>query len=367
MTGRHSESRGTVRLTRGVTAEGRTGYRRLRLGSATLLLERRSVAVALGTIGAILVLGTAGLLIGDYPLNLGQALQALFGTGGDPLAQYFIRGQRAPRVVAAILVGAALAVSGAIFQSLSDNPLGSPDVIGFTTGSATGALVAIIVIGAGPAETALGALAGGAAAAAVVYLLAWRRGLTGGRLVLVGIGIAAVLQGVNNLLLVRASLVSAQTAAQWLAGSFNATTWPKVMLLGAALIVLLPAAALLARPLGALVLGDDLAAALGVRVERVRTLLVVVGVVLVAVATATAGPIGFIALAAPQIARRLTHSSGIGLGTAALTGAVLVLASDLLAQRLLAPTQLAVGVVTGVLGGGYLIWLLGSQWRKGAR
>ena len=350
-----------------VAREHRPGYRRLRLGSATLLLERRTVLVVLAALVVLLALAMAGLLIGDYPLNLGQALRALFGVGGDPLAQYFVRGQRAPRVLAALLVGAALAVSGAIFQSLSDNPLGSPDVIGFTTGSASGALIAIIVIGAGPAETAAGALLGGGVTAAVVYLLAWRRGLTGGRLVLVGIGIAAVLQGLNNLLLVRASLTSAQTAAQWLAGSFNATGWPRVLLLGAALVVLLPAAALLARPLGAMVLGDDLAAALGVRVERSRTLLVVVGVALVAVATATAGPIGFIALAAPQIARRLTRSSAVGFGSAAVVGAGLVLASDLVAQRLFAPTQLAVGVVTGVLGGGYLIWLLGSQWRKGAR
>ena len=350
-----------------VAREHRPGYRRLRLGSATLLLERRTVMVVLAALVVLLALAMAGLLIGDYPLNLGQAQRALFGIGGDPLAQFFVRGQRAPRVLAALLVGAALAVSGAIFQSLSDNPLGSPDVIGFTTGSASGALIAIIVIGAGPAETAAGALLAGGVTAAVVYLLAWRRGLTGGRLVLVGIGIAAVLQGLNNLLLVRASLTSAQTAAQWLAGSFNATGWPRVLLLGAALVVLLPAAALLARPLGAMVLGDDLAAALGVRVERSRTLLVVVGVALVAVATATAGPIGFIALAAPQIARRLTRSSAVGFGSAAVVGAGLVLASDLVAQRLFAPTQLAVGVVTGVLGGGYLIWLLGSQWRKGAR
>ncbi|MFT4217537.1 MAG: iron chelate uptake ABC transporter family permease subunit [Micropruina sp.] len=353
--------------TTGLAQGRRPGYRRLQFGSATMLVERRTIAVALGAVAALLALGAVGLLIGDYPLNLGQALRALFGVGGDPLAQFFVRGQRAPRVLAAMLVGAALAVSGAIFQSLSDNPLGSPDVIGFTTGSATGALIAIIVIGAGPAQTAVGALVGGAITAAVVYLLAWRRGLTGGRLILVGIGIAAVLQGVNNLLLVRASLTSAQTAGQWLAGSFNATTWPRVLLVGGALALLLPAAGLLARPLGALVLGDDLAAALGVRVEWVRALLVVVGVALVAVATAAAGPINFIALAAPQIARRLTRTSGIGLGTAALLGAMLVLASDLVAQRLFAPTQLAVGVVTGVLGGGYLIWLLGSQWRKGAR
>ena len=353
-------------VTRAIVGPGRPGYHRLRLGAASVLVERRTAVVALGAVVVLLVLAAAGLLIGDYPLNLGQAVRALFGMG-DPLAQFFVRGQRAPRVLAAILVGAALAVSGAIFQSLSANPLGSPDVIGFTTGSASGALIAIIVIGAGPAQTAVGALAGGAVTAAVVYLLAWRRGLTGGRLVLVGIGVAAVLQGLNSLLLVRASLTAAQTAGQWLAGSFNAVGWPRVLLVAGALAVLLPAAALLARPLGALVLGDDLAAALGVRVERSRTLLVVVGVVLVAVATAAAGPINFIALAAPQIARRLTRTSGIGLGTAALLGAVLVLASDLLAQRLFAPTQLAVGVVTGVLGGGYLIWLLAGQARKGAQ
>lgn len=345
----------------------RRGYRRLAFGSRSVLIEHRVVRVALIALASLAALGLVGLLIGDYPMSLDQVLRALFGTGTDPLAQYFVRGQRAPRVVAAILVGAALAVSGAIFQSLSNNPLGSPDVIGFTTGSATGALLAIIVLGSGPAETAVGALVGGALTATLVYLLAWRRGLTGGRLVLVGIGIAAVLQGVNNLLLVRASLTSAQTAAQWLAGSFNATGWPKTLLVGAALLVLLPVAGALARPLGVLALGDELAGGLGVRVDRARAGLVIVGVALVAIATAAAGPIAFIALAAPQIARKLTRTSGIGLGSAALVGAVLVLASDLIAQRLFAPTQLAVGVVTGTVGGAYLVWLLGSEWRKVAR
>ena len=133
------------------------------------------------------------------------------------------------------------------------------------------------------------------------------------------------------------------------------------------LLVLLPVAGALARPLGVLVLGDELAGGLGVRVDRARAGLVIVGVALVAIATAAAGPIAFIALAAPQIARKLTRTSGIGLGSAALVGAVLVLASDLIAQRLFAPTQLAVGVVTGTVGGAYLVWLLGSEWRKVAR
>ncbi|MFT3860228.1 FecCD family ABC transporter permease [Micropruina sp.] len=345
----------------------RGGYRILGFGSRTLLIERRTLLVAAAVLVAIVLLALAGLLIGDYPLSPGQVLQALGGAGSDPLATFFVRGQRLPRVLAAVLVGAALASSGAIFQALSGNPLGSPDIIGFTTGSATGALIAIVLLGAGPVETAAGALAGGAVTAAAVYALAWRRGLTGGRLVLVGIGVAAALQGLNGLLVVGASLSAAQSAAQWLAGSFNATGWAEVWLLVAALAALLPAAGLLARPLGVLVLGDQLAAGLGVRVERVRTLLVVVGVVLVAVATAAAGPIAFVALAAPQIARRLTRTAGVGIGAAMLVGAALVLAADLVAQRLFAPTQLAVGVVTGSLGGAYLVWLLARQARQVAR
>lgn len=337
----------------------------VRIGRWRVLASARGALVPLGLLGCALTIVLATLGSGPLPVSPAELIDTMLRRTDE--FDFVVWEIGLPRACVAVLVGAGLGAAGALVQALTRNPLGSPDVIGFTTGSASGALIAIIVIGGGPAQTAVGALVGGAVTAAVVYLLAWRRGLTGGRLVLVGIGVAAVLQGLNSLLLVRASLTAAQTAGQWLAGSFNAVGWPRVLLVAGALAVLLPAAALLARPLGALVLGDDLAAALGVRVERCRTLLVVVGVVLVAVATAAAGPINFIALAAPQIARRLTRTSGIGLGTAALLGAALVLASDLLAQRLFAPTQLAVGVVTGVLGGGYLIWLLAGQARKGAQ
>ncbi|MGC3992760.1 MAG: iron chelate uptake ABC transporter family permease subunit [Propionicimonas sp.] len=348
------------------TGRVRARHRRLTAGPWTLLLERRSVRVGLVLLGVIVVLTVAGLLIGDYPLDAAGAVRALLGLGDDPLARYFVQQQRAPRVVAALVVGAALAASGSIFTSLSANPLGSPDVIGFTTGSATGALVQIVLFDAGPGGIAAGALLGGFATAAVVYALSWRHGLSGSRLVLVGIGTSAVLQGVNNLLIVRASLTAAQTASLWLAGSFNGTSWARSGPLLALLLLLLPPALALSRPLGTMVLGDELAAGLGVRVERTRGALVAVGIALVAIATATAGPIAFVALAAPQVARRLTRTSGIGMGTAAITGAAMVLASDLVAQRLFAPTQLAVGVVTGSLGGLYLIWLLATHARRAA-
>nr|WP_304503737.1 iron chelate uptake ABC transporter family permease subunit [Corynebacterium lemuris] len=333
------------------------------LPGIVLRLESRTVAVTAVLTGLILALGCGALLLGDYPLTVGEALRALVGRSSDPLAEFFVQNQRVPRVLAAVLVGAALGASGAIFQGLSGNPLGSPDVIGFTVGAASGALIQIIVFNGGPVAIAFGALLGGFGTAALVYLLAWRGGLSGIRLVLVGIGVSSVLQGLNSLFIVRASLTAAQTAGQWQAGSFNATGWPTVWTIIATLVVLLPAALVLARPLDIMISGDDLATGLGVRVERRRLELLVVGVALVSMSVAVAGPIAFVALAAPQLARRLTRTGSVGIGVAAVMGGLLVLASDVVAQRLFAPTQLPVGVVTGTLGGIYLIWLLAREWR----
>ena len=336
----------------------------IRVGPLVLRPERRAALWSCAILAALLLVAASGMLIGDYGLDLAQVLTALAGTNDDALAVYFVQDIRLPRVVTAVLVGAALGVSGGIFQSISSNALGSPDIIGFTTGAATGALLQIIVFGAGPGEVAFGALVGGFGTALVVYLLAWRGGLAGYRLVLVGIGVSAVLSAVNSLLVVRASLTAAQTAAQWLAGSLNARGWIEVALVGVSVALLLPLALWFARALGVMTMGDDLATGLGVQVERTRLYLVTVGIALVSVATAATGPIAFVALAAPQIARRLTRTSGIGLGSAALMGGAIVLAGDLIAQRLFAPTQLPVGVITGSLGGIYLIWLLITEWRR---
>lgn len=326
--------------------------------------ERRGAVVALLLIVTALVAGIAGILIGDYGITLDEVFAAFVGGGDDPLARYFVTAVRLPRAVGALLVGAALGMSGAIFQTLSGNPLGSPDIIGFTTGAATGALVQIVLFGGDTLAIALGAVIGGLVSAAVVYGLAWRGGVAGFRLVLVGIGVSAVLGAVNSLLVVRASLESAQTAAQWLAGSLNATLWPEVAAVGIALAVLAPVAAWQFRPLAQLPLGDATATGLGVRVERSRLILVLVGVALMAVATAATGPIAFIALAAPHLVRRLTRTPGVPLFGAALMGGVLVLVSDLIARRLFAPTELAVGVITGSIGGLYLVWLLAIERKR---
>ncbi|MGN0065645.1 MAG: FecCD family ABC transporter permease, partial [Nocardioides sp.] len=203
--------------------------------------------------------------------------------------------------------------------------------------------------------------------AAVVFGLTRRHGLTGQRLVLVGLGVGAALQALNTLLVVRASLVAAQTAAQWLAGSLNAVLWPRATGTLVVVALLLAACVPLARPLSMLSLGDDVCRSAGIDVGRVRTWSVVLAVALVSVATAATGPLAFVALAAPQIARRLARSPAAGLAGSALTGALLVVASDVVAQRLLAPDELAVGVITGAVGGVYLLGLLTHEWKKARR
>ena len=334
------------------------------IGVIRFRVERRTVWVySLLLIVALLAM-VASVLIGDYAVSVQQVFSALFGNADDRLANYFVNQVRLPRAVTGLLVGAALGASGAIFQTISGNPLGSPDIIGFTTGAATGALIQIILFNGGTFETAIAAILGGLVTAGIVYALAWRNGVAGFRLVLVGIGVGAVLSSINALLVVKAPLESAQEAAQWLAGSLNSTLWPEARAVGFALLILLPAAAFFARPLAQLPLGDETAIGLGVRVERSRFAVVIIGVALMAVSTASTGPIAFVALAAPHLVKKLTHTPGVALVGSALMGGVLVLVSDLIARRIFAPTELAVGVITGSLGGLYLIYLLAVERKK---
>lgn len=352
-----------------VACQAAPGSRRhilLRLGPYRLLLGRRSLVVGFTLLVVLTVVAVASVSIGAYPVSPAQVSAAIFGYGQeDSYARYFVTQVRAPRIATAMLVGAALGLSGALFQAVSGNPLGSPDIIGFTTGSATGALVAIILVGASPLGVSLGAIAGGVGAATLVYVLAWKNGITGNRLVLVGIGLAAVEHALNELLIVRAPLANAQQAAQWQAGSLNDANWAWLAWLALALAALIPALACLTRPLSTLALGDELAHGLGTRVQATRSGALAVGVTLVALATAVTGPIAFVALAAPHLARRASGAAGVNLTNSGLMGATLVVVADFVAQRALAPTQLAVGVVTATLGGLYLVLFLVLQWRKG--
>ncbi|HEY0215621.1 MAG TPA: iron chelate uptake ABC transporter family permease subunit [Cellulomonas sp.] len=336
-----------------------------RLGGEVLSVRLgvRAVVVTGLLVLVALVVAVLALSLGDYVVPAADVLRALTGALDGP-ARTVVVDWRLPRVLLALLLGAALGTSGAIFQSLTRNPLGSPDVIGFASGSYTGALVAMLVVGGGYGAVVGGSLIGGIVTAAVVYLLAYRGGVQGFRLIVVGIGVSAMLGSVNTWLVLQAELEQAMMAAVWGAGSLNALGWPQVGPTVALLVVLTPVLVALGRRAALLEMGDDAAHALGLRPELTRLALVLVGVGLTALATAVAGPIAFVSLAAPQLARRLTHGSGVGLLPAAAMGALLLLVSDVLAQRAFAPTQLPVGVVTVSIGGAYLVWLLVREARR---
>ncbi|SDY96740.1 iron complex transport system permease protein [Amycolatopsis xylanica] len=308
---------------------------------------------------AVLAISVLSLASGDYPLSLGEVFGALTGTGD---AQFIVTEFRLPRLLAGLLVGAALAAGGAITQSLSGNPLGSPDMIGFTEGAATGALLLIVLTDAGTAETSAGALAGGFLTAVAIYLLTYRRGVQGVRLVLVGLGVSAMLIAVNSYLITRASLRDAAAAQSWLVGGLNGLGWEHVGPVAAAVAVLLPLGLVHGRRMALMEMGDDAATGLGVPVERTRLVLLTVSVGLTAFATAIAGPIAFVALAAPQLAKRVVGS--LRVGASALVGALLLVTCDFLTQRLFPAASLPVGIATGLVGGLYLLWLLIGAWRR---
>ncbi|AXK35840.1 hypothetical protein DVA86_27665 [Streptomyces armeniacus] len=336
-------------------------------GGRSVAFRPRALAVGLGclVVAAVASVFAIGSGSGDYPMTTGQVLDTLLGSG-NPADEFIVNDIRLPRVVTALLVGAALALGGAVFQSVVRNPLGSPDVLGFTHGAATGALTVIVVFGGGSLALACGAVAGGLATGLLIYGLAWRQGVHGYRLVLIGIGITAILTGVNGYLLTRAQITEAARAVLWMTGSLDGRGWDDAVPLLIAMAVLLPVVLLgCARAMRMLEMGDDAAFALGVPVERIRLTVLAAAVLLVSFGAAAAGPVAFVALTAPQVARRMTKAPGPNLLPSLCTGAALLVIADLAAQRAFSGHQLPVGVITGVLGGGYLVWLLATERKAG--
>jgi iron complex transport system permease protein len=347
-----------------------TSENRVDFGRRTLVVRRRRVGVRMDLRSVVVCVALAfaagamallTLATGSYQLSIAQVVSAL--TGGETgLVHDIVVEWRLPRVAATVVFGAALGVSGAMFQSLMRNPLASPDVIGFSSGSYTGALVVLLVVGGSYTSVAAGALTGGIATAVLVYVFAYRRGVQGFRLIIVGIAVSAMLASLNTWMILKAELEVAMAAAVWGAGSLNGVSWDQVAIGGALIAALLMLAGMLSRPMRQMELGDDTAASQGVRIAGARLGLIVVGVALTATVTAASGPIAFIALAAPQISRRLARTAGITLAPAAVVGALMLGAADFVAQHV-APTPLPVGVITVMIGGGYLGWLLFTEAR----
>lgn len=328
----------------------------IRCGPCSFTVEKRSVRIGIMLVAGTAIFALIALTIGAFPLSVAEIAEAILGSG-EERGRMVVLEWRLPRVLLAVLLGMALGVSGAIFQSLTRNPLGSPDVIGFYAGSYTGALIVLLHLGGGHAQTAIGALAGGFGTAALVYALAWRRGVEGDRLILVGIGVSAMLGALNMWMIRQASLPAALGAAFWGAGSLNGLGWDQARLAMLALAVLLPLTLPIARSMRQLELGDAIASATGVRVGGIRLASAMFGVALTATATAITGPIAFISLVSPQIARRMTASPGVSIVPSALVGGLLLLVADWTVQRVFG-NELPVGVMTVTIGGLYFIWLL---------
>lgn len=337
---------------------------RLERPSVSVRIGRGTVWVAVGAVVATLVFLAIGAGSGSYPLSPATVIEALLGRA-DADATLVVWSLRVPRLLAAVFAGAALGLSGAIFQSIARNPLVAPDVIGINGGAALAA-VGVIVVASTRELVAPAALVGAFLAALVVYLAAQRHGLDRTRLVLVGIGVAAFTQAGVSFLFTRSDALDLMAAQSWLVGSLHEARWPQVQLLAVALLVLVPATLAMGRSLVALELGDDAAAGLGVSTERARRVALVIAVALAAVAVSVTGPIAFVAFIAPHLARRLTRSAGGGLlPVSAAVGALVLVAADLIARRVMEPTELPVGIVTILLGAPIFLWLLVRAGRTG--
>lgn len=338
-----------------VTPPRHARWRLLPLGRARLIWYPRTTLVMALLLVVLTVLVPLALTTGSTPLGIEEVLRGLAGGSSAPV----VRDLRLPRAVCGLLVGAGLAVAGSVMQSLTRNTLGSPDVLGVTTGAALGASVAIIVLGLGPLGTALGALIGTVLVSAITYLLTWNAHRSPGqRLVLVGIGVAAFCRGLVSLVLTHSNPDIAISAQIWMTGTLNARTWADALAPAAVVAVLLPVLLAAARHLNALESGDEVAQQMGVNLPRTRLVAAVCSVALTAGAVCSVGPVSLVALAAPHLARRLTGTAIVPVLPAAACGAVLLLGADLTAQRLPESFRVPVGIATGVLGGLYLVLVL---------
>ncbi|WP_240739896.1 FecCD family ABC transporter permease [Leucobacter triazinivorans] len=324
--------------------------------------RRRALALS-GLAVAVLVAFVATLMVGRTVYGLDEVIPVLLGEP-VPGAAFTVGELRLPRATLAVLAGFAFGIAGATFQTMLGNPLASPDILGVSSGAGAAAVFGIIVLGVNDSATSVFALAGALATAGAIFLLSNRGGFAGTRFILIGIGLASMLQSITSYMLARAAEWDIQRAMQWLTGSLSGASWEQLAPLALATAALLPVLLLGARSLELLRFGSDAATALGVSVGRARLVLIIAAVALLAFATAGSGPIMFVAFMAGPIAARLAGPGSSILLPAGLTGALLVLLADLVGQNLLGE-RYPVGVVTGVLGAPYLILLLIRMNRTG--
>nr|WP_027336511.1 iron ABC transporter permease [Halomonas sp. HL-48] len=322
----------------------------------SLLIERRGVAVSAGLFVALICACTLYLILGSMTLAPSAVLPALFGRG-EMISVFTVQELRLPRLVAACLTGGAFALAGVLMQTLARNRLATPGIIGIDNGATAFAVASVVGMGVSLAPPAM-ALAGAATAAALTFGLVAGGGTQGYRFIVAGIGVGAVFGAVTQLMLARVAIDTANAAYPWTVGSLNARPGDAVSLLAVGLGVGAIAAGFIARPLSLMRFKDATAFGLGVNVKARRFQVLMLSVVLTALAVAVAGPVGMVGLIGPEIARSLSSSRQVPLVASLLSGALVMVLADLAGRTLLAPIEIPVGIVTAVIGGPWLLWIL---------
>lgn len=331
--------------------------------SGTLASRRRVLAVAAVTATLLVATALAALLLGERVVLLGDVANWAQGLAGRQVS--FALDQRVPRVGAALLGGACLALAGCLVQAVCRNPLAEPGLLGITPGASAGAVAVVLLVPGVGVWPVMGVATAVAlvAFALVLRLAAGRAGLGGGlpveRVLLVGIGVSTAAGAVTTLVVLLFAPWSPQLALTWLAGSTWGRSGEQLLPAAGALLVGLPAALLAARVLDLLSLDDDVPRLLGVRLGRARLGLLALAGVLTAAAACAVGALGFVGLVAPHAARALVGGRhALAVPVAVGLGALLVCAADLLGRTLLSPTEVAAGLVTALLGAPYFVYLL---------
>ena len=322
------------------------------VGRRSVLITPRHVIVGFILLALSLAVAVVSLRLGKFPVTAQEVIDALQGQGRK-IVQVVVVKWKLPRIVLGLVAGLALGVAGALFQTITRNPLGSPDLIGFSTGAQTGILISILLLPGSMLSASLASFIGGAAVGTVTYLVSLRGGFTGLRFILVGIAISSMLVSVNRWLLVRVDDDEGLGALKAITGTLGAARWPVVAPTCLAIGVTVALILLASRHLQVLSLGEQVATILGSPTRRASAVLILLGTVLVAVVTMAAGPIGFVALVAPHLARLLTGSPQSPLLVSGLTGSLLMVGADLLSQLVL--ESMPVSVVTNAVGGLYLM------------
>ncbi|MBA2942835.1 iron ABC transporter permease [Paenibacillus sp. CGMCC 1.16610] len=333
---------------------------RFKGGAISYLVHKKSLRIMLILLFACLAVAIISTGLGEMVISPLDVLRSIFGMGAEDHAMV-IQKIRLPRIIIALLVGASLAAAGAILQGIIRNPLASPDIMGVTGGASVGAVtfltyfIGVFSIRWLPVAAMLGA----AIVSIILYTLSWKKGITPVRLVLVGVGMAALMSAATTMMLVFSPTNDPAQVYLWLTGSVYASNWENVLTVLPWTVLLLPLSFIMARHINIGQLGDDLAASAGSAVERNRLILLLISVALAGSAVSVAGGVGFVGLIAPHMARKLVGSSFENvLPVAALLGGTVVMLADLVGRTLFLPLDVPVGVFTSAIGAPFFIYLL---------